>query len=130
MLGNGPLAHASEKVRSQGQVAIGKIDIKKYRNFSERISRGGTAPRPPSKILSIPAFPRYTSFSELYPILAAGNLPFVKVGEISQTINVNAQLLSNTVTFEGPVSTSTFVAEASFEVRSPMRLQVLILSRC
>ena len=73
--------------------------------------------------------PRYTSFSELYPILAAGNLPFVKVGEISQTINTNAQLLSNTVTFESPVSTSTFVAEASFEVRSPMRLQVQNLRR-
>eukprot|EP00271_Cylindrocystis_brebissonii_P014142 TRINITY_DN35396_c0_g1_i1.p1 TRINITY_DN35396_c0_g1~~TRINITY_DN35396_c0_g1_i1.p1 ORF type:complete len:345 (-),score=58.69 TRINITY_DN35396_c0_g1_i1:600-1634(-) len=66
----------------------------------------------------------YTSYSELYPLLAASNLPFVSVGEIIQTINTNAGVLTNQVTFRGPVSSSLITTEASFEVRSPKRLQV------
>lgn len=66
----------------------------------------------------------YTSFSELYPLLAAGNLPFVTVGDISQSINTSAGVLSNTVIFSGPIASIAFTTEASFEVRSPKRIQV------
>ncbi|KAG0611365.1 hypothetical protein M758_7G136200 [Ceratodon purpureus] len=66
----------------------------------------------------------YTSYSELYPLLAAGNLPLVTVGEISQTINAQALTLDNTVSFEGPLTTTSFSASASFEIRSPKRVQV------
>lgn len=66
----------------------------------------------------------YTSYSELYPLLAAGNLPLVTVGEISQTINAQALTIENNVSFEGPVTSSSFAASASFEIRSPKRIQV------
>eukprot|EP00850_Spirogloea_muscicola_P016311 SM000131S26741 [mRNA] locus=s131:303463:304540:+ [translate_table: standard] len=66
----------------------------------------------------------YTSFSELFPLLATGNLPFVTVGEISQTIDPYAQTVVNAVQFSGPVSTTSFSARASFELRSPKRVQI------
>eukprot|EP00850_Spirogloea_muscicola_P006437 SM000030S11446 [mRNA] locus=s30:691272:692339:- [translate_table: standard] len=66
----------------------------------------------------------YTSFSELFPLLATGNLPFVTVGEISQTIDAYAQTVVNAVQFSGPVSTTSFSARASFELRSPKRVQI------
>lgn len=66
----------------------------------------------------------YTSYSELYPLLAVGNLPLVKVGEISQTINAQALTVENTVSFEGPLTSTSFSASASFEIRSPKRVQV------
>jgi len=65
----------------------------------------------------------YTSFSELSPLLAV-DFPLIKIGEISQTVNSVAQIITNSVTIEGPVSTSTIQAQASFEVRSPKRIQV------
>eukprot|EP00249_Psilotum_nudum_P011366 c23129_g2_i1 orf=131-1156(+) len=66
----------------------------------------------------------YTSFSELFPLLAAGTLPLVKVGEISQTIDSNAFTVQNSVTFTGPLATTSFSASASFEVLSPKRVQI------
>jgi hypothetical protein len=49
----------------------------------------------------------------------------VKVGEISQTINPLALTVENTVSFEGPLTSTSFSASASFEIRSPKRVQVL-----
>ena len=73
-------------------------------------------------------FCRYTSFSELFPLLAAGTLPLVKVGEISQFIDSNALTVENSVTFTGPLATTSFSTSASFEIRSPKRVQVWGLS--
>eukprot|EP00246_Nothoceros_aenigmaticus_P013766 TRINITY_DN4920_c0_g3_i1.p1 TRINITY_DN4920_c0_g3~~TRINITY_DN4920_c0_g3_i1.p1 ORF type:complete len:330 (-),score=15.44 TRINITY_DN4920_c0_g3_i1:77-1066(-) len=66
----------------------------------------------------------YTTFSELFPLLAAGSLPLVKVGEISQIIDAKALSVQNSVTFTGPLATTSFMASASFEVRSPKRVQI------
>lgn len=66
----------------------------------------------------------YTSFSELFPFLAAGNFPFVKVGEISQTFDSTAFTIQNTVSFSGPLGTTSFGNSGIFEVRSPKRVQV------
>lgn len=66
----------------------------------------------------------YTSFSELFPLLAAGTLPLVTVGEISQFIDSNALTVENSVSFTGPLATTSFSASASFEVRSPKRVQI------
>ncbi|CAM6096234.1 unnamed protein product [Calypogeia fissa] len=66
----------------------------------------------------------YTSFSELFPLLAAGNLPLVKVGEISQTFDSTAFTIQNTVSFTGPLATTSFSNSGIFEVRSPKRVQV------
>ncbi|KAL2631508.1 hypothetical protein R1flu_016194 [Riccia fluitans] len=66
----------------------------------------------------------YTSFSELFPLLAAANLPLVKVGEISQTFDALSFTVQNSVIFSGPLATTSFSTSASFEVRSPKRVQV------
>ncbi|KAG6557915.1 hypothetical protein Mapa_000093 [Marchantia paleacea] len=66
----------------------------------------------------------YTSFSELFPLLAAANLPLVKVGEISQTFDASAFTVQNSVSFSGPLATTSFSTSATFEVRSPKRVQV------
>ncbi|KAJ7513704.1 hypothetical protein O6H91_23G011400 [Diphasiastrum complanatum] len=67
---------------------------------------------------------QYTSSLELYPLLAAGNLPLVKVGEISQTIDSEALAVQNAVLFIGPLATTSFSTSASFEVLSPKRVQI------
>eukprot|EP00250_Pteridium_aquilinum_P035826 c9971_g1_i1 orf=318-1292(-) len=67
---------------------------------------------------------RYTSLSEFFPLLAAGSLPLIKVGEISQTINANESLMVNSVSFIGPLGTTSLSANASFEICSPKRLQI------
>lgn len=67
---------------------------------------------------------RYTSLSEFFPLLAAGSLPLIKVGEISQTINSNEYLILNSVSFIGPLGTTCLSANASFEICSPKRLQI------
>lgn len=67
---------------------------------------------------------RYTSLSEFFPFLAAGSLPLIKVGEISQTVNANESLMVNSVTFIGPLGTTSLSANASFEICSPKRLQI------
>ncbi|MCO5562097.1 hypothetical protein L7F22_015723 [Adiantum nelumboides] len=66
----------------------------------------------------------YTSFSELFPLLAAGTLPLVKVGEISQFVDSNALTVENSVTFTGPIATTSFSTSATFEIRSPKRVQI------
>ncbi|GBG89418.1 hypothetical protein CBR_g49209 [Chara braunii] len=66
----------------------------------------------------------YTSFSEIFPLLAASNLPLIKVGEISQTIDASGLTVQNLVTFSSPLATTSFGASASFEVRSPKRVQI------
>ncbi|KAH9313655.1 hypothetical protein KI387_022282, partial [Taxus chinensis] len=66
----------------------------------------------------------YTSFSELYPLLAAGTLPLVKVKEISQKFDSETLTVENTVQFAGPLATTSFSTNATFEVRSPKRVQI------
>eukprot|EP01018_Ginkgo_biloba_P036686 Gb_21445 [translate_table: standard] len=66
----------------------------------------------------------YTSFSELLPLIAAGTLPFVKLGEICQAIDTYAFTVENSASYIGPFATFSFSALASFEVRSPKRIQV------
>jgi hypothetical protein len=57
-------------------------------------------------------------------------LPLVKVGEISQTIDSSAFTVENSVVFEGPLATTSFSTSASFEVRSPKRVQVIVSRLC
>ncbi|XP_057799215.1 plastoglobulin-1, chloroplastic [Salvia miltiorrhiza] len=66
----------------------------------------------------------YTAFSELLPLLAVGSIPFVKVEEISQSIDTSSLTIENSTTLSSPISTLSFSAIASFEVRSPSRIQV------
>ncbi|KAL5729814.1 prolyl aminopeptidase [Ranunculus cassubicifolius] len=66
----------------------------------------------------------YTSFVGLFPLLAQGTLPLVKVEEISQTIDSENFTVQNCVQFAGPLSTTTFSTNAKFEVRSPQRVQI------
>lgn len=66
----------------------------------------------------------YTSFSELFPLLAAGTLPLVKVQEISQTFDLGTLTVENSVQFAGPLATTSFSTNATFEVRSPKRVQI------
>lgn len=66
----------------------------------------------------------YTSFSELYPLLAAGTLPLVKVKEISQKFDSETLTVENSVLFAGPLATTSFSTNATFEVRSPKRVQI------
>ncbi|PIN22813.1 hypothetical protein CDL12_04467 [Handroanthus impetiginosus] len=66
----------------------------------------------------------YTAFSELLPLLAAGSIPLVKVEKIGQSINTSSLTIENFTTLSTPVSTLSFSASASFEVRSPSRIQV------
>ncbi|KAK1316073.1 hypothetical protein QJS10_CPA05g01082 [Acorus calamus] len=67
----------------------------------------------------------YTSFSELFPLLATGNLrPLVKVEEISQTIDSENFTVQNSVQFSGPLATTSLTTNAKFEVRSPKRVQI------
>ncbi|CAA0843261.1 Probable plastid-lipid-associated protein 3-chloroplastic [Striga hermonthica] len=66
----------------------------------------------------------YTAFSELLPLLAAGSIPSVKVEKISQSINTSSLIIENSTTLSTPFSSFSFSASASFEVRSPSRIQV------
>lgn len=66
----------------------------------------------------------YTAFSELLPLLAAGSLPLVKVEKITQSIDSSTLTIDNSITLSNPVSAFSFSASASFEVRSPTRVQV------
>mmetsp|Transcript_4824 Transcript_4824/g.30645 ORF Transcript_4824/g.30645 Transcript_4824/m.30645 type:complete len:342 (+) Transcript_4824:2343-3368(+) len=66
----------------------------------------------------------YTSNSELYLILAAQNLPLLEVGNILQTINVDTMTVENKAELKTPVVTGSVGATASFEIRSPTRLQI------
>jgi hypothetical protein len=66
----------------------------------------------------------YTSFAGLFPLFSRGILPLVKVEEISQTINSESFTVENSILFSGPLSTTTFSANAKFEVKSPKRVQI------
>ncbi|KAK1325617.1 hypothetical protein QJS10_CPA01g02952 [Acorus calamus] len=66
----------------------------------------------------------YTAFSELLPLIAAGSTPLLKVKQILQAIDTKDSTILNTVTYSSPFSTISFSASASFEVRSPSRIQV------
>uniref|UniRef100_A0A0C9SAD9 TSA: Wollemia nobilis Ref_Wollemi_Transcript_4013_1555 transcribed RNA sequence n=1 Tax=Wollemia nobilis TaxID=56998 RepID=A0A0C9SAD9_9CONI len=66
----------------------------------------------------------YTSFSELFPLLAAGTLPLVTVKEISQKFDSETFTVENSVQFAGPLATTSFSTNATFEVRSPKRVQI------
>ncbi|KAL9271568.1 Plastid lipid-associated protein 3, chloroplastic-like protein [Drosera capensis] len=68
--------------------------------------------------------PKYTAFSELLPLLAAGATPLLKVERISQSIDTSSSTIENSMTLSSPFATFSFSASASFEVRSPSRIQV------
>ncbi len=66
----------------------------------------------------------YTSNSELVALLALNRLPFISVGDITQTIDSTTLTAVNTVALTGPFSRTSVSTSASFEIRSPKRLQV------
>ncbi|CAK0784351.1 hypothetical protein CVIRNUC_007555 [Coccomyxa viridis] len=66
----------------------------------------------------------YTSNSELFGLLALSRLPFVAVGDITQTVQASTLTVENKVQLTVPFSRTSFSTTASFEVRSPKRLQV------
>ncbi|KAL9664576.1 hypothetical protein QQ045_019981 [Rhodiola kirilowii] len=66
----------------------------------------------------------YTAFSELLPLLALGTVPFLKVEKIRQDIDISSQTIVNSITVSSPFVSFSFSASASFEVRSPARIQV------
>ncbi|KAJ8774157.1 hypothetical protein K2173_009588 [Erythroxylum novogranatense] len=66
----------------------------------------------------------YTSFSELLPLLAVGTLPLLNVERISQAIETSNLSIVNSITLSSPFATYSFSASATFEVRSPSRIQV------
>ncbi|ERN15522.1 plastid lipid-associated protein 3, chloroplastic [Amborella trichopoda] len=67
---------------------------------------------------------RYTAFSELLPLIAAGTLPLLELEKICQEINTKSFTVQNSITYSSPLATFSFSASASFEVRSPSRIQV------
>ncbi|KAL1211112.1 putative plastid-lipid-associated protein 3 [Cardamine amara subsp. amara] len=66
----------------------------------------------------------YTAFSELIPLLAAGSTPLLKVKSISQSIDTKTLTVDNSTTLSSPFADFSFSASASFEVRSPSRIEV------
>jgi hypothetical protein len=66
----------------------------------------------------------YTSNSELLAIIALSRLPFVAVGDITQRIDSAANTVENRAALSVPLSRTALSTTASFEVRSPKRLQV------
>jgi hypothetical protein len=66
----------------------------------------------------------YTSNSELLAILALSRLPFVTIGDITQRIDSVTNTVENKVAISVPLSRTALSTTASFEVRSPKRLQV------
>ncbi|KAF5729720.1 plastid lipid-associated protein 3 chloroplastic [Tripterygium wilfordii] len=66
----------------------------------------------------------YTAFSELLPLLAVGVTPLLKVKSICQTIDTRNLSIVNSTTLSSPFATFSFSASATFEVRSPSRIQV------
>ncbi|XP_043693178.1 light-induced protein, chloroplastic-like [Telopea speciosissima] len=66
----------------------------------------------------------YTSFSGLFPLFSRGTPPWVKVEEISQTIDSENFTVQNSVKFSGPLASTSFSTNAKFEIRSPKRVQI------
>lgn len=79
-------------------------------------------------LIFLPQSVRFTAFSELLPLLAVGNIPLLKVEKISQDVNTNSSTIENATTLSSPVATLSFSATATFEVRSPSRIQVYSLT--
>jgi len=68
----------------------------------------------------------YTSNSELLAVLALSRLPFVTIGDITQKIDGITNTVENKVAITVPLSRTAFSTTASFEVRSPKRLQLRV----
>ncbi|KAI4328036.1 hypothetical protein L6164_020432 [Bauhinia variegata] len=66
----------------------------------------------------------YTASSELLPLLAAGATPLLKVDKISQIIDTSSSTIVNSTTLSSPFAYFSFSASATFEVRTPTRIQV------
>jgi hypothetical protein len=66
----------------------------------------------------------YTSNSELLAILALSKLPFVTIGDITQRVDTLTNTVENRAALSVPLSRTSLSTTASFEVRSPKRLQV------
>ncbi|XP_008800090.1 probable plastid-lipid-associated protein 3, chloroplastic isoform X2 [Phoenix dactylifera] len=66
----------------------------------------------------------YTAFSELLPLLAVGATPLLKIKKISQAIDTKNMTIVNATMLSSPFATFSFSASASFEVRSPSRIQL------
>lgn len=60
-------------------------------------------------------------------MLGSSSIPLLKVEEISQTIDSENFTVENSVLFAGPLATTAVSTNATFEVRSPKRVQVLKL---
>ncbi|KAG0583671.1 hypothetical protein KC19_3G154000 [Ceratodon purpureus] len=66
----------------------------------------------------------YTSVKEFLPFVAARNLPLVNVSKISQFIDSDSLTVENVVSFTSPYMMTSFTNCASFDVRSPKRVQL------
>jgi len=66
----------------------------------------------------------YTSNSELIAVLAMSKLPFVTIGDVTQKVDNNTLTVENKVQLTVPFTRTSFSTTASFEVRSPKRLQL------
>ncbi|CAN1239620.1 Plastid-lipid-associated protein, chloroplastic [Linum grandiflorum] len=70
----------------------------------------------------------YTSFPGLFPLLARGTPSLLMVEEISQTIDSENFTVQNSVRFASPYATTSITTNAKFEVRSPKRVQVSLIT--
>eukprot|EP00803_Ostreobium_quekettii_P004766 evm.model.scf_688.4 EVM.evm.TU.scf_688.4 scf_688:18360-22161(+) len=66
----------------------------------------------------------YTSSPAVMALLGLSRLPFVKVGDITQSIDGPGMTVENQIQISVPFSRTSFTTTASLEVRSPKRLQV------
>ncbi|KAE9591501.1 putative plastid lipid-associated protein/fibrillin [Lupinus albus] len=73
--------------------------------------------------------PLYTSFRSLFPLLSQAIGPFIRVGDISQTIDSETYAVQNSVQFVSPLTTTNVTSNGKYEVRSPKRVQVKIEER-
>ena len=63
----------------------------------------------------------YTANSELIPLLALGRLPFLRVGDITQAVDVASMSVKNKFIIESPLASGTLGANATFEARAPLQ---------
>jgi len=66
----------------------------------------------------------YTSNSELMTVLALSKLPLVDIGDVTQRIDAGMATVENKVRLSVPFTRTSLSTTASFEVRSPKRLQL------
>lgn len=66
----------------------------------------------------------YTSNSELWALLAASRFPGVSIKDITQTVDSQTLTVENRVEIAIPGARGSVSSTASFEVRSPKRLQI------